>query len=129
RTSMGTGIFGFIAGAHGDIYDELVRDIPYALDHFINEQHFIQHHLETWSPWRAGAVSSFKYDLRRPVLVDLFLPPRKPPASSPLLAFHGHPRPMDLVSRRVSRKEEFPHVWFGPVSWFADYWHKHNHLT
>lgn len=124
--TMGTGIFGYIAGAHTEIYEELVRDVPLALRAFVNEQHFIEHHLDEWTPWRAGAVSSFKYDLRRPILVDIFLRPPSPPVSSPLLAFHGHPRPLDLVTRRVSRSRELPHVWFGPIPWFVEYWTAHN---
>lgn len=123
---MGTGIFAYIAGEHGAVYEALLSDIPFALKHFANEQHFIEHHLESWSPWRPQAVTSFKYHLRQPLVLDWFLPPRRPAKGSPLLAFHGLPRPLEVATERHSSRAELPHVWFGPVAWFRDYWVRYN---
>lgn len=124
--TMGTGIFSFDAGAHHGIYETLLEDIPFALANFENEQHFIEHHLGGFIPWPKGDVLSYKYDLRRPVGLDIFLRPPPPPDFVRVLAFHGHPRPLDFATRRISRKEEFPHVWFGPVPWLRKYWEKYN---
>ncbi len=123
---MGTGIFGYIAGAHGSVYEALMADIPHALSHFENEQHFIEHNLDSWSAWRPQAVTSFKYHLRQPLVLDWVLPPRRPAEGSPLLAFHGLPRPLEVATERRSSRAELPHVWFGPVAWFREYWLRYN---
>lgn len=49
----------------------------------------------------------------------------KPPRGARILAFHGEPRPLDLLGppgRRWGTSRKFG---FGPVPWVRDYWLKH----
>ena len=126
--TMGTGIFAFDAGAHGDIYRALLSDIDGALQKYINEQHFVQCHLPEWTEWPIGSVASFKYHLRQPLIRDIFVHPPPPPKSAPILAFHGNPRPLDMATKIHSSRRELPHVWIGRIKWFRDYWEKYNRV-
>ena len=66
--------------------------------------------------------SSFKRQVRQPILLDRLLEPRPPIGVAPVLAFHGSPRPIEIVLEGKSGWREFPHYWKGPVSWARDYW-------
>jgi len=122
RSTMGTGIFRFELGRHGNIYDNFLRDKKGAFAVYGNEQEFAEHQLESWNPWEPGTILSFKMHLRRPILVDLLLPPKTPPVDVPVIAFHGNPRPIDLVHKGHSSMREAPHYWRAPVKWVRDYW-------
>lgn len=123
--NMGTGIFAFDIGAHVEIAEALVADIDRALALYINEQHFIQCHLDGWTPWPDRTICSLKYDLRQPVLLSPFRHPENPGNRAPILAFHGDPRPLDMIENRISSAREFPHMWIGKVRWVHAYWQKY----
>jgi hypothetical protein len=122
---MGTGIFSFDAGSIPHVYDRFIADPDRARQLYTNEQHFVEHQLDHWMPWPPGWVTSFKYSLRQPLVIDLFRPPRRPDPDSAVIAFHGDPRPIDMATRRMSSLNELPHVWFGPVGWVREYWQRY----
>lgn len=128
RSIMGTGIFAFDIGAHTDLVDTLKNDIDGALSSYQNEQHFVQNHLESWDPWPDKTICSVKYHLFRPLMQSYFRHPIPPPAQISIVAFHGDPRPLDMATKLLSSKNEFPHVWIGKVKWLRDYWDKYSHL-
>jgi hypothetical protein len=72
--------------------------------------------------WPRGWVVSFKRHLRQPIGLDLFLPPRDPPKDARVVAFHGTPRPADLLRPGTARWDRLPHMGHGQVRWMADYW-------
>jgi hypothetical protein len=39
-----------------------------------------------------------------------------------VLAFHGTPRPVDLIGQGKTFWDRFPHLGHGPVGWMVDYW-------
>lgn len=121
-SSMETGIFCFDLGCQPQIYDAFVADKAKAYATFGNEQQLVEHYVTSWEPWAYEWVVSFKLQLRRPIIVDLFLPPKQPAPHVPVVAFHGDPRPIDLVNPGHSTLREFPHFWRAPVAWVRDYW-------
>lgn len=124
--SMGTGIFAFNIGEYGYVVDRLTDDIDYALENYIFEQHFIQNQLREWQPWPDKSICSLKYHLRRPVLQSIFKHPMRPPSDISIVAFHGDPRPIDMVKKWHSSRREFPNMWFGRVKWVREYWNANN---
>jgi hypothetical protein len=122
--TMGSGIISFDVGAHARIYDAFMEDRAGAFIKFTNDQHFIEAHLEGWTPWPRRWVLSYKYQLRRPLVLDWVLHPKVPPVDVPVIAFHGDPRPIDMATKWHSSLPEFPHVWIGPVRWMRDYWRR-----
>lgn len=120
--TMGTGIFAFEIGAHYEISDRLMADVDFALNNYINEQHFIENQLHHWEPWADKTICSLKYHLRRPIWQSFWRHPMRPPEDISVVAFHGDPRPIDMVQKMHSSLREFPHMWFGKVKWVRDYW-------
>lgn len=115
-----TGAFAFDLGGEAQIVEAFRADPEGAQTEFGLEQRFIERHVRAWRPWPPGWVVSFKRHLRRPVGLDLFLPPRRPPAGTRVVAFHGEPRPKALAAADA-RWGEFPHYGRGAVAWVRDY--------
>ncbi len=120
RPEPGTSIFAFDIGAETQILDRFtagrdrwVRDYKY-------EQQVIGFHANTMDYWPDGWVISFKRHLRQPVGLGLVLPPKEPPPTARVLAFHGAPRPIDLV--RPGFWGKAPHLGRGGVDWMRRYW-------
>jgi hypothetical protein len=118
-----TGVFAFTAGEQRQILDAFQVDPERAIAQFRNEQDFVSAHARQMSLWPTGAVISFKRHLVRRYSRDLvYTPP--PPCSGPaILAFHGDPRPADLL--RLGVWGRFPHLGRGPVGWVRDYWSRY----
>ena len=122
RNTMGTGIFAFEIGEHCDIALRLMADVDFALNNYIFEQHFIENQLQHWEPWPDKTICSLKYHLRRPIWQSFWRHPMRPPEDISIVAFHGDPRPIDMVQKMHNSLREFPHMWFGKVKWVRDYW-------
>lgn len=116
----GTGIFAFTLGAHPEVVEAFQADPHGAIAAHRLEQVFVQHMIPGMKFWPLEWVLSFKYHIRRPPLVGLILPPRAPRPQDRIIAFHGDPRPVDLV--RGGLWGVFPHLGFGKVAWMVDYW-------
>lgn len=120
---LGTGIFAFTLGAFPNIYHEFISDPQTVVAKYRIEQVFVQDRIEGISYWPRSWVESFKYHYRKPALIGLILPPRAPGPESRVIAFHGEPRPIDLVKGGLWGI--FPNVGFGRVKWAVDYWKRH----
>ncbi|MXQ06462.1 glycosyltransferase [Alphaproteobacteria bacterium GH1-50] len=116
-----SGVFSMDFGAHPDVLDAFMADKEAAYDRAENEQHFIEQTISSWEPWPDGWVLSFKYHLRRSIGADLIKPVYDPPPGAKIVAFHGNPRPIDLVGRKRLWSEP-PHSVRCPVTWLDDYW-------
>jgi len=119
----GTGIFTFDLGAHSDILDHFVRNRDTVVHEQRIEQIYVQSMVQNMAFWPKDWVLSFKYHLRRPALAGLILPPPKPATKNKVIAFHGEPRPIDLVKGGLWGIG--PHWGLGRVKWMVDYWRRH----
>lgn len=120
---LGTGVFAFDLGAHADILDKFKTNCSgfFARDDL--EQVYVQNEIGEIEFWPFDWVPSFKYHLRYRYCLNLLLPPKKPASNAKTLAFHGDPRPIDLIESKTWGV--FPHLGRGPVKWFSEYWTKH----
>jgi hypothetical protein len=119
---LGTGVFAFNLGSQSQILEAFRADVAAAITRFRNEQDWVAAHADELEYWPTGWILSFKRHLRQPIGKDLFLPPKAPPASAKIVAYHGTPRPIDLVPERPGFWDRFPHLGRGQVSWVRDYW-------
>lgn len=119
----GTGLFSFTLGAHPYILDDFVADPMDAERKYRIEQIYLEAKSPDLKFWPSEYVLSFKYHLRRPIGVGMVLPPKAPPASARAIAFHGEPRPIDLV--RPGWWGIAPNIGRGGVTWAKDYWFGH----
>ncbi|QYK40136.1 MAG: hypothetical protein KF887_11815 [Paracoccaceae bacterium] len=118
-----TGVFAFTLGEQQQILHAFQADPSAAMARFRNEQDFVAAHATGVSLWPTGAVISFKRHLVRRYCRDLFLAPHEPPAGPAILAFHGDPRPADLMRKGLWGR--FPHLGRGPVGWMLHYWQRY----
>ncbi|MDQ2090469.1 hypothetical protein [Marimonas arenosa] len=118
----GTGVFAFTAGQFPEICDRFMVDHDAAVSKYRIEQIFLQGELPEGAItfWPAEWVLSFKYHLRRPALLGLLQRPKLPPPDTRVVAFHGDPRPIDLV--RPGLWGIGPHWGRGRVPWAVEYW-------
>lgn len=119
----GTCVFAFTLGEQQQILKEFTADPDTAMARFQNEQDFVAAYATDVSLWPNGAVISFKRHCVRRYGRDLIWPPRPPAPGPAILAFHGDPRPADLLRAGVWGR--FPHLGRGPVGWVVDYWTGH----
>ena len=119
---LGTGVFAFTLGDQVQILEAFQHDIPTARADHRNEQEFVAAHAKGLEFWPPGWVISFKRWLRRPIGIDLFLSPKKPPSGTRIVAFHGDPRPIAMIPSNVGFWDSFPHLGRGQVAWARDYW-------
>lgn len=119
---VGTGVFAFDIGQQPQILAAFKSDKKAAMENYVNEQSFVQGHVSAVSYWPAEWVISFKRHLRQPLGIDLFKRPLRPPSSAKIVAFHGNPRPIDLVADSAGYWDVFPHMGRGQVDWVRDYW-------
>jgi hypothetical protein len=115
----GTCIFAYDIGAQHQISDRFMSEKNYVIQSFINEQAYVGHLATDLQYWPDGWVVSFKRHVMRRHGRDLFAPP-KPPESVKVIAFHGAPRPAELLQPGIWG--EYPHVGRGPIQWMCDYW-------
>jgi hypothetical protein len=117
---VGTGIFAFTLGEQQYLLDGLCANLDGMVATHGYEQDAVRALARSMAFWPADWVISFKRHLRRPIGLDLVLEPRRPPATAKIVAFHGTPRPLDLV--RPGWWGKAPHVGRGEVSWMVSYW-------
>jgi hypothetical protein len=120
RVQPSTGVFAFTLGEQLQVLQAFQRDPATAMATFRNEQDFVVAHATDVSLWPSGLVISFKRHLARRFGRDLIRSPRPPVSGPAILAFHGDPRPADLL--RLGTWGRFPHLGRGPVGWVRDYW-------
>lgn len=120
----GTGIFAFDLGQYSGILDRFLANRDQIVADTRIEQIYVQSMVPDMEFWPKDWVLSFKYHLRRPPLVGLIRAPRKPVPSERVIAFHGEPRPIDLVNGGLWGIG--PNWGFGRVPWMIEYWNRFN---
>lgn len=118
----GTCMFAFDIGQEAQILDLFTADRDGCVARFHIEQNCVAAFASSMATWPPGWVISFKRHLRRPPLLGLARPVPRPPAGARVLAFHGKPRPADLI--RPGIWGQAPHLGRGPVGWMRDYWRR-----
>jgi hypothetical protein len=117
-------VFSFNIGTLGWIVDRLHT----ARDAFVEKYEIEQDYLHGEVPeivyWPQDWLVSFKYHLRQPLVMDRFREPKQPPSTAKIVAFHGRPRPIDLIRPPKGNWDRFPHYGSGAVSWMQQYWEK-----
>jgi hypothetical protein len=119
---VATSVFAFDLGSQTQILAAYRADPAGAQKRFANEQDFVGAHARDLGFFPPGWVLSFKRHLRRPIGLDLILQPSPPPPGCRILAFHGRPRPADLLPPDAGFWDTFPHLGRGQVGWMAAYW-------
>jgi len=109
-------------GQEHQIIDRFVADREAAVSSYTIEQNWVGATASSMAYWPDGWVISFKRFLRRTIGVDLFLSPKAPSNYTKIVAFHGNPRPADLLRPGNAMWDSFPHMGHGPVDWMVDYW-------
>jgi len=125
RPEPGTCLFAFDLGQETQILERFDRDRAAAVARHVIEQAWVGVQASSMAFWPPGWVISFKRHLRQPVGLDLFRPPKAPPPGARVVAFHGRPRPADLLRPDAGFWDRFPHLGHGPVPWLVDYWTAH----
>ena len=120
---LGSALISFDIGSLSHLADRFRAEKQMIMKSYRTEQAYTEASLPGIDFWPDGWVISFKRLLRRPLGIDLFLPPRTPPETARVLAFHGTPRPIDLLGDGKRFWDRFPHMGNGPVSWMTDYWY------
>lgn len=118
----GTGVFAFDFGSLGSLVDRLRLERDAIIEKYVIEQDFVHDAVTGMHYWPEDWVISFKRHLRRPLIIDRFLQPLNPPETAKIVAFHGQPRPVDVVRPPKGNWDRFPHYGSGPVAWMRDYW-------
>ncbi len=121
-TEFGSAAICYELGQWGHIVDQFRRDKASIMKSFRTEQAYVATHIRDMAFWPEGWIISFKRTLRRPVVLDLFLEPKTPPITTRMIAFHGTPRPKDLITGGPLFWDKFPHMGWGAVSWMQNYW-------
>lgn len=118
-------VFAFELGSLGHVVDALRAHRDELVKRHTIEQAYLHAAVEGIRYWPQEWLVSFKYHLRRPLILDRFLSPAPPPAAARLLIFHGKPRPVDLVRPPKGNWDVFPHHGTGAVPWMRSYWKEH----
>lgn len=118
-------VFSFELGSLGWVVDRLRAERDALVKKYVIEQDYLHGEVPGIRYWPQPWIVSFKYHLRRPLVLDRFLEPLPPPSTAKILAFHGRPRPIDLIRPPKGNWDRFPHYGSGPVSWMQDYWQRH----
>ena len=115
-------IFRFEAGKSQYIHDTFLREMDRAQDRavFATEQAFLTYAMKERYWWPDEWVRSFKFNVRAPFPLNLFVPPKKP-AGAKFLVFHGKPDPPDAIQGYPGKKLHHRAL---PAPWVADYWHE-----
>lgn len=112
----------FRIGAHADMVEKLRKDRDFLVERYGNDQNYLLGEGPPLTYFPQDWVMSFKYHLRGPLLIDRLRPPRRPPPGVKLIAFHGRPRPIDLIRPPSGNWDVYPHYGRGRVDWMFDYW-------
>lgn len=119
-------VFAFDLGSLGSVVTRLQAQRDELIGLHDIEQEYLHHAVPDICYWPSDWLISFKHHLRRPLVIDRFLPPPPPPPGVRCLVFHGRPRPMDLVRPPKGNWDRFPHHGSGPVSWMQAYWQRYS---
>lgn len=113
--TLNTSVFGFTLGTQSDISEAFSADPDRASASFGNEQEFVEGTARAWAPWPDPWVISYKRHIRRKPPLATILGPYPVPEGARIVAFHGKPNPLDVIT-------DGPHRGLG---WLTDYWRRY----
>lgn len=125
RPDLGTGVFAFDMGSLSHIPKAFSADADAAFSTFGLEQRLVEDQVPSWQPWPTGWVISFKRHLCQPIGLDRIRQPFPPSPDAKIVAFHGDPRPVDVISADGHNWASFPRFGRSPVPWVREYWLKY----
>lgn len=112
-------VFRLKANAFGFIYEQYLREMDWALKTFHPPQTYLTHCIRPYMCyWPETWVISFKRHLMRTFPLNWVLPPKEPPASAKIVAFHGRPSPDEVGEGYRGKKL---HHKAQPALWIKDY--------
>jgi len=117
-----SGIFAWNADRLHHVWQNFAASPRRAREGFRQEQRFLEHHAENLQFWPEDWVISFKRTLMAPPLLDRVMAPKPVPPTARILAFHGDPRPIDVVPDKGQRWGKGWHYGRGAVPYVRDYW-------
>ena len=119
---LGTGVFAFDLGTLSVALNEITeaRDEVIARDRL--EQTYLARQIDDLHYWPRDWVLSFKYHLHRRFGIGLIKKHRLPPPKSKIIAFHGKPRPHELLGNGKLLWGQFPHLGGRQSKWLQAYW-------
>lgn len=96
-TEFGSAVISYDLGAFPHIVENFKQKKVDIMSSFRTEQAYVATQISDIKFWPEGWVLSFKRSLRQPIVVDFFVHPKEPPNTAKMVAFHGTPRPRDLL--------------------------------
>lgn len=120
--SLMSSIFCFETGKYQYIVDALSSNVEEVTHKYDIEQNYLHNALKEKEYWPSEWIVSFKRHLRKPLIVDMFVQPAEPSPGTKIIAFHGKPRPIDLVNSYFGNRDVFPHLILRKVNWLERYW-------
>lgn len=120
-----TGVFAWTIGSQAQICLGFLADPAGIRGRYRSEQRYVTDHASDLRFWPHPDVISFKRHLMAPALLDRILPPRAPWPGVRIVAFHGNPRPIDVVPDRGQRWGSGLRYGRGAVGFVRDYWLEH----
>ena len=115
-----TSAFRFMAGAHGNLIDQLAHSLDSAQRDYRNEQEFVTSYFArkgSLSYWPTAWCVSFKRHCMHRGIMG-FLKPARIPQGAKIVVFHGKPNPPDAIAGRSGK-------WYRrvlPVAWVDELW-------
>ena len=120
-----TSIFGFSLATETHILERYLADPEAARASVRHEQAWVTKTCNDMTFWPDGWVVSFKRNLLAYPLVNRVVPPSAPPVGAKIVAFHGVPRPIDVVPDQNQRWGSWSRYGRGAVPFVRDYWLKY----
>lgn len=119
-----SGVVGFTLGGLPQVWDALCSDPNGWVERIQNDQRFMEHIITDRTYWPAEWVTSFKRHVLPGPVINWFKGPGLPPKGTKILAFHGRPRPAELVPDEGQVWGDLWRYGKGAVPWFREYWLK-----
>ncbi len=120
-----TGVFTFTLGSQSYLYDLFVSDPVKATSDFRSEQRFVTAYAKDMQFWPHPWVISFKRHLLAAPLLNRFIKPANPGPDVKIVAFHGDPRPIHVVSDKNQPWGKWSRYGRGAVPFVRNYWLKY----
>jgi hypothetical protein len=120
-----TGVFAWTIGGQAQIQQGFLADPAGVRGRYRSEQRYVTDHARDMQFWPHPDVISFKRHLMAPALLDRFLPVKKPWPGVRIVAFHGSPRPIDVVPDKGQNWGKGLRHGRGSVPFVRDYWLEH----
>ncbi|MCP5088440.1 MAG: hypothetical protein GY952_16745 [Rhodobacteraceae bacterium] len=117
-----TSIFAFTLGDQTAIYDTFMENPDHAFENYRSEQRWVTDYATDMRFWGPKQVVSFKRDLLAPPLLNRIISPKAPGPETSVVAFHGVPRPIDVVPDNNETWGKWSRWGRGPVKFVRDFW-------